>query len=437
MYEPIIEELKRRGVDFSMFILRHPDAEYFLRLSTIRKTHPHLEGFREGRFSVRFMNVIAHIPFIGDLFCLWMAYHWSKVFLKSANTKLLVTTDDRALFYPLAVLRAARSLRISSVLYPAETLMFVQSMKEDKSAVMSYPTLLRKCMRAIVAKSYPTSTCTVRGREVHFYSPRQVLPLLAFRSLLPRNPWVRGSHETLAAVAVNSQAQCEENAAHGVARERMVVTGFPSHDQFARLAYSKQRIRSQFEKEFNVSAPRIFLLLGTHFRGVYNPADLPAVQEEVRDVFAILCEKVPKEYLLVVKLHPNTEAKQWIEYFGKTRRPIIFVHREWDAYRLVTIADDMFMFASSVVMAALSTNARVLAYKLRLPSFDEFFKPFRSITRVADIRELHSALAELKKPPGDEMLKYRTEDRERLGMFDGKNAERFCDLVEKTLRVSI
>lgn len=433
--EPVVEELINRGMQVSLFVLRDPDIAYFERLSVARMRHPTLGGFSPDSTDVRLMHLFGAVPVFGELLRQFLVFRWTNTYLKRVGPDVLIVTDDRALSHPLAVLRAARSRRIPTVLYPSETLMRVAGLEVDKAAIMSYPTLLRRCMRRIVEWSYPASVRNVRGVRAHFYVPSHVLPFLLWHALLPPNPWVRGSNTALKAVAVNSRSQLKEDASHGVLPERMVITGFPPHDRFASLEEDKADLKMQFEQKFNVPpGSKIFLILGTHFRGVYDPAELPAVEREVKEAFRTLCENVPEEFFLVVKLHPNTDAQQWVDYFDRTARPMVFIHREWDAYRLVAIADTIFMFASSVVMAALATDVPVLAYKLRLPSFDAFYRPYRSIALLADVPQLRQALAALETPLSGALHERRLFDRRNLGLFDGKNTERFCNLVEKLIQ---
>ncbi len=435
MNERVMDELREHNVDFSLFILRHPDNAYFDRLKAAQQKYPALSGFKKGSFETALVRFFAHIPFIGELASAYLVYRHARRFLRLSEARALIITDDRALFYPLAALRAAASLKIPTVLFPAETLMLVSGLEQDKAASMSGETFLRKFTRDIVKKHYPKSVRVVNGREAHFYSPRRVLPFLFWPSFLPTNPWVRGSNEALSLVAVNSKAQFEENAIYGILPERMSVTGFPPHDSFvASTKADKNKIRTAFAEEFNApNESKVFLVAGTHFRSVYDASELPAVEREVKEVFQKLCEKIPEEYLMVVKLHPNTEAKQWIDYFGKQKRRIVFVHREWDAYRLLAIADSVFMFASSIVMAGLATNVPIWAYKLRLPSFEAFFKPYRSITLLNDVASLDRELAKFTGVLSSDMREKREKDRAELGMFDGKSAARFYATLEKIL----
>lgn len=437
MNDPVAEELRSRNIRYTPFTLRRPDAEYFRRLVSMREKYPTLSGFERGGI-VTLMELIVRVPILGELFCALCAYYRARRILKDIRAQAIVITDDRALFYPLSVLRAARSLKIPAVLFPAETLMLVSSLEKDKAVTMSRPTFVRRCMRRVVKRFYPASVHRVDGNDAHFYQASRILPFLLWPSFLPRNPWVRGSHAALSAVAVNSAAQLEENASHGVLAARMTVTGFPPHDLFvAGVQKERAAVRSAFDKEFNAIPDRkLFLIIGTHFRGTYDPADFSAVEAEVQEAFRLLCARIPDTYQIVVKLHPNTDANQWIEYFGKPSRPIVFVHREWDAYRLIAIADAIFMFASSVVIAALATDAPIMAYKLRLASFESFYKPYRSLILLSNVKELSQALHSFGHLQNDEHREKRLEDRRKFGMFDGDNSRRFCELLAATVYVT-
>ncbi|PIR82442.1 hypothetical protein COU20_02285 [Candidatus Kaiserbacteria bacterium CG10_big_fil_rev_8_21_14_0_10_59_10] len=432
MFDCVRDELKRRGHSCCVLILREPSEEYFRRVSDFNGADVQIDGFVNGGWHARAVRAGRYIPFFGTLISAWVSYRYVKAYLKRSGAEVFVVTDDRALFYPLAALRAASKLTIPAILLPVETLMRLDALKEDKSSIVPHLTAFRRLARLIIHRMYSANVRMNDGKEAHFYQPRALLPFVLFwRTLLPKNPWVRGSNSAIAKILVNSNAQFEENAVQGLERRCMEVVGFPPHDIVARICRDRSGTKRAFEREFNASAENIFLVLGTHFRGTYDPAEFPAIREELRSVFGIIETFVPDNHTLAIKLHPGIPEGEWNEYLRvlKTRN-VVLVHTQWDAYRLTAIADAVCMFTSSLVMAALATDAPVIAYKLRLRSFDEFYQPYASVRRARTLPELEAQLARGFVLSGEER-EARRDDRARLGMFDGRSTERTANAIEK------
>jgi hypothetical protein len=428
IYRPIRDELARRGIGSDVLVLADPDETYFQKL-TAAQTHESVVGFRRGAMSTTLVRSFGAVPFVDVLVKAIVARAIVRGHLRATRASIFATSDDRALPYPLAALSAARSLAIPSALLPVETILSAYAHAEDKAAIIPAMSPLRRAMRWVVRRAYPQGIWNVNGREVHFYQPRYLVPLLLFRLVrLPRNPWFRGSHPTLARVFVNSPMQADENVRGGIDRARMSVTGFPAHDTASRLRAERTMGKQKFERQFNVSARKIFLVVGMHFRGTYTPSEFPALEAELRDVFALIRDTVPPDHLIVVKLHPNIAPDEWSGYIAQLgARPHIVVHTEWDAYRLIAIADSIFLFTSSVVIASLATDAPILAYKLRLASFDAFYGPYASVRRARTLPELSSALA--RSTWSDEDQKNRLRDRATFGQFDGQCSVRVVDAL--------
>ncbi len=430
MYRTVREELARRGVSSDVLILADPTDEYFKKLQVARSVEP-VFGFEQGRMTTGILRVFGTLPLIDILLKAIITRFIVRQHLRHTGASTLATSDDRALAYPLATLSAARSLLLPIALLPIESFIATHAQTVDKAKVIPAMTGPRSIMRTIIKRLYPQGIrYTSDEKEVHFYQPRYLVPLLVmWPSLLPRNPWVRGSHTALASVFVNSQRQVDENVAGGEDLARMSVTGFPAHDAFIRLYSSRKDEKKLFEKEFKVSAQKIFLLIGTHFRATYAPSEFPLIHREMHELFALIRDNVPADYTIVIKLHPSVKLEEWGDFINELgERPRIIIHSEWDAYRLAATADMIFMFTSALVITALATDVPVVAYKIRLASFDELYQPYKSIRLARTIEELSGQLA-MPISLSDKESALRRDDRKRFGVFDGKCSERIADAL--------
>lgn len=434
MFDSVRAELKRRGVESIVLILRDPTEKYFEELNRVRHSDDEVYGFeRHGRYTSA-LRIWGGLPLVGPLIAAHVAYRFARSLMQREGIDVLATTDDRALIFPLSVLHAARSLSIKSVLLPIETIMFVRALEDDKAAIPEHSSIVKRLMRSVVEHIFPANARERSGHSVHFYQLRTLFPFLLWRSILPKNPWVRGSHAALESVAVNSRMQLEENVRHGVSRDRMYVTGFPPHDRFTSV--DRALVRKELNADLHIrSDSKIFLIVGTHLTGEYTPEQLPAIHRELRDMYATIVRSTPKNYTIVMKMHPQAKRDEDMRFFGSSEsRSVVFLQNEWDVYRLTLVADAVCMFTSSASIAALATDVPVLAYELKFPSYDAFYRPFTSIEKVRTIADLEKALTKVGSTPTNDMLDRRVRDRTELGMFDGKNTERVADLVESLIK---
>jgi len=423
LVEPVLKRLREQGEPFGVFVLRTPDEAYHVQAAKWRTRVPELVCF--GSRASLFLRIMARVPLAGPLVAARFVVWWAGRRLREAKSQLVVVTDDRAIFYPLATLAAARAQSLSVLLYPVETTMFVESMLKDKAALPARG-VLGRLARTWVRYAYPANVRAVAGVEAHFYLPRQVLPFMFWRSLLPADPWVRGSHAALSVLAVNSELQRAENEREGVLT-CTEVTGFPAHDALVLSAPAREAVRSRLAQELGIARQTpLLVFFGTHFTGEFPNERMPAIHQELYQMLAAVSEHTPKPYAVVLKLHPKNRREEWLG-FVKDKR-IVVLDGEWDTYALAAAADATLMFTSSVALAAVATDAPLLAYELHFPSFESFYKPYASAVRLYSPQELGAALRGLA-PLSAGMHAKRLNDRRTLGMFDGNSTTRVVQLI--------
>src|SRR6266851_2582355 len=109
---------------------------------------------------------------------------------------------------------------------------------------------------------------TINGTEVYWRRPSYVLAEWLIVDT-PRMPFVRGSNQVVDVVAVNSEMYRNAVAAADVPAERIVVTGYPRHDEIAEASRCWPQLKERLAR-IGASADRPMILVGL---STFVPAD--------------------------------------------------------------------------------------------------------------------------------------------------------------------
>ncbi|RJQ34489.1 hypothetical protein C4568_02420 [Candidatus Parcubacteria bacterium] len=438
-YEPLVNLLRDRGITFEMLVLAPPTSAYFQSLEEFQRRFPQLSGWERGVYSTRIFAVILRIPLIGPLFAALLFLFIVRRRFAQARYDCIVVSGDRGLFINVILIRAAKAAGVPVLLYPQEAFQSHDMDAKIKSGAVARATVMRTFVRRLTTALYSANFSLVEGAPSYNYVPSYLLPFALWNridTLLPIDPFVRGTNPNLSAVAVNSSDQGEEIRRTLGENNRFFVTGFPAFD-----AVMKQlRMRDQTRTDLLHIRPnqRVLLIIGTHLTENYAPHEFPAAYQEIARIFRLLVDELPSDVLIVYKKHPHREILQDILAIDPAlSERMRIIGREADTYQLVGAADAIFMFASSVIGSAIATDARIWLYHLpNLRGFDEFYHPYHSPPRLNTRDELHKVLPHFFDPLSEEEKKGRDIDRRHNGIYDGRNTERIYEAICTVARTS-
>lgn len=434
-YSPFIIWLGSQHIDYEIIFLKQTISEhdsarlFYYRKMLGEKFITPLEEFRRKPI-IRFFRKIPLLEFAIETF--FTIRHLASFFQKKSYSHL-IASDDRT-HEACVVIAAARQKIPTVILYPVEGLQTLEGallpkLQETKSLP---PSLARNIATMLSKLIYPVNTIHTQNYDASFIAPREVLLLYPLR-IFPKNPWIRGTN-AIDWVAVNSSMQAEENARLGMKSGKMRVTGFPPHDNLHALIQARARGREKFNKILDIDlSKKIFLIVGTSYSDDFHPRQFPALDLEVNQVLTHLSETLQDQFYFIFKPHPRMEPKAQIQMFQKEiGKTIAFLNADWIIYELIGVSDAIMNFVSASTDASLATDVPILSYKLKGRTiFETETARYASVIPVRTMDELKENALSLKKSTvlDPQMKKFRERDRKKFGMFDGKNTERFADLL--------
>ncbi len=431
-YAPLAQELEKRKIDFDVLVLwpRNDSYAKYKKKYGSRLIEPYCTKW--GKFFASSTNAIPRLlrPTSRAIFFL---YTLKKLFQEKCY-KILITSDDRAIIHGI-VMSAAKRAQLKTILYPSESLNYVEDLVEDRLSVFREPTRTARAIAALAMLIHPRNTITAaNGQKLHRYRPREVLELF-FLDILSWNPWIRGANKKTDAVATNSAMQKYDDVLSGNAKEKIFITGFPPYDKLHFYLQNKLDIQKKINSQFGLAQKKLFLIIGTHYNvALYESHEHPLLDAELNSVLALLIETLGNDYNFVFKVHPQKPIAEQRENVDKNLRAnILFVKDEYDAYELIAASDAILNFFSSTILAALATDSPIFCYYLfkKRPMLQKWLEKFRSVTYLANLTETREELSRMQDGVISKNLirKYRQTDRDAAGKFDGKNTERFLRLL--------
>ena len=424
-YEPLIDALKSRGIDFDIILIYPRDDSYqkykIKYGDNLKELYYEKWGayFYQPRYMPIFLRTVSKV--------LFFKFRLKKLF-KNKDYKILVTSDDRAVMH-CAVLSAAKKSGLKTILYPYETPIFVEDLLRERAAQMPKPNLKRKIMLAISKKIFPDNILKYEDREVYRYHPREVIELYPTK-ILSKNPWISGGNSDTDIVATGSQIQKSENSNYGMSVKKMRVTGFPPHDTLSYLL-NLPNSKIQYKKTF--------LILGTHWHlsSLYEH-DGTALNTELNDILKIIISTIPPDYNFIFKVHPQMDFNLQKQNITKELRgKIKFIKNEHNTYDLIKSASITLNFMSSATIGALATDIPILCYRLfkKSTTTSEWSSRFCSTIQLETPQELQQVLLPFAQNTllDKNFKEKRLVDRTKYGKFDGKSTDRFMQLIENML----
>lgn len=413
---------KNNGVNFDSFLAHYKKkcGEKFIVL-------------HEKVFAKKCAWPLGAVPLFGFTLETISAIHHLASFFKGKKYSHLIVSDDR-IYESWIVLAATRRNIPKIILYPVEGLQTLEGallpkLQESEALPQSFIKTIAFSLAKIL---YPSNVIRVQNRDVSFVAPRHVLQLYPLH-IFPKNPWIRGAN-AVDLVAVNSNAQMEENVKLGMNPVKIRVTGFPPHDSLHSLMYERSERKQKLCEILGIDlSKKLFLIVGTSYSDDFHPRKFSALDFEVNQVLARLLQTLPEHFYFIFKPHPRMEPRAQIHMFQKEiGKTISFVSTDWAIYELISVSDAILNFVSASTDASLATDLPIFSYQLRGRTvFETETERYASVTPVRTLKELEEIALGLKKSAmlNPQMKKSREEDRKKFGMFDGENTERFASLL--------
>lgn len=432
-FSPVLSTLSERGCMYDILIASSSSdtVAYFF------KKYPGIIDFTK-KSSFRYIHTLQRVPIVGGIFNFFLLFLLFRKYIRHQGYTHVVVSDDRNYIARL-FLYAAYTSGLFTVLYPTEDIQDVSSWINEKMNldISRKRWMGEKIFKKIVKRFSPAFVKTKNNRDVFFNvptTPTKFINYVVFKAcgFEIKNPWVRGSG-LLSRVAVNSRQQANELLAEDVPVDRLALTGFPPHDNFFSFVENKKKIQTAFGREFHCEEKKIFLIIGTHIDQIWPKSDFPQIHSEMNMLCRSIDTMLGGEYQIVFKVHPRQNMEDQKNIFASDlREKIIFVKSERSVYELIALSDAILLFLSSTALATLGTNVSVMAYQLKeIPQFGEWYKQFPSILQTTGKGALEGGLKKIKDGIFlmDNFLQIREEDKNKYLFFDGKNSERFVNIL--------
>jgi hypothetical protein len=420
---PIIHELDRQNVGYNIITFIAKDDNY----PRVEQLFPgkKVEVFAESR-AFQIGEKLRSTGRLGQAVWLIGALLWLTTYFGLKRPSRLVVSEDVTLWSGLCA-RAARFWRIKCVHLPAENVHFVEGWLYERAREGQ---IVREgWLSKLTQRLYPVNVQTYQGKLLYWYSSLRVLASYPL-GLLPLTPWVRGANH-MDAVAVNSQVQFEENTRYGLDAAQQTVTGFPMHDQLVECLRQRELIKTQILGELGLPTDKkVCLIIGTAPRFVWAEAELPGAYAAHRDLLRALHDRLGEDYAILVKVHPREDRDTFIKRIGDSECAS-FIKTEFSVYQLLAVSDIVLMFLSSTVIASLALDIPIIAYGIyKLAGMEDFYKQYPSVDLAYSLDEINAVLDKIDDPDYIASVRSRrAADREKYGIFDGKNTERVVELI--------
>ena len=431
-YDPVIRLFESFGIDYEILVIkRNRYTDYGSYIEKYNRKYP-------GRIitiydipASKMLSRLSNIKIFGLIAETMLLIDILKTFLLKKRYSHILVSDDR-IIDSCALLKAAKIAGVKNIiLYPVEGFQIVDSLVLTKVQVEQYlPDNSKRDLAAKISKvAYRDNTVSHGNKNFYFYPPNEILRLKQLE-IFPKNPWVRGANAETR-IAVNSNMQLAQNAAHGINRKKMFVTGFPPHDELHKLLQNKTNIIERIKNALLISTnKKIFLIAGTNYSDDFQPTEHERLNSELSSILEAIINNIESDFEIIFKIHPRVQIDQQKNALSEhVKNKIRFVKEEFSVYELIAASDAILNFISASMDASLITDAPIFSYKI--PGrmiFEEEVKGYKSITPVRSLAELNRLMVMLGKIQAFDP-KLREEDRKNFGIFDGNNAQRVLQLI--------
>ncbi|MCD4762107.1 CDP-glycerol glycerophosphotransferase family protein [bacterium] len=427
-FDPLITELKKRNISYDI-IIPVPKSDIHYKYKK-KYSHRMLESFNVD--FIKIQKKYNNIPIFGFLIKTFLLLIYTNKFFKTKKYTHLILTDDRTYNSCVLIKSAKRAKILNIILYPYEGTITVARKQKNRTKQIPTYNLKRKMLMNITKFFYPINFAEFSGKHVYMFTPRMVLKLFLFR-MFPDNPWMLGGNTRVNQVAVNTQIQKQDYIKNNMLENRICVTGFPPHDKLRRMIREKNQIKKEVANALGIDNKKIFLIIGTHFfEGMYKKKEMIEANKIFNVIMDIIIRSLDNNYNIIFKVHPVLDLKLQKEMINKSiKNKITFTKGEFHIHKLIAVSDAVLHFASGAANAVFATDSPLLAYNLDLVSFKEICHAYKSNIMIHTPGELKNVLNKLinNKLQNAKFRQRRMEDRKNFGMFDGKNTERFVQLL--------
>ena len=343
--------------------------------------------------------------------------------LRDENPLSLAVVSDNWLGqgWNLAFLRAARDLDIPTAIVPiaysANKTSLMEMRRQGAELLAGRHPGLRKRFPGQSALDEQT------GREYFFYHP-MALAELDRLGMLPANPWVPGGGLS-GRVLVEGEEAVERLASQGCAREKIVVTGHPSHDGLYGLLQDKKGLRRKLDAAYGLDPDKKLAVASLQQAAEHRVVTWDVHWKNIR----ALCRALSRDGInCLVSLHPRMDPAQYGFVESEYGLPVA---RERLADFLP--AADVFSAAfSSTIFWAILCGIPTISYDLIGQDYD-VFDSFPGVVKVRDTEQLGLELDKLARDPEhySRLALAQREQAAPLAPFDGRSLARVARALLK------
>jgi hypothetical protein len=354
----------------------------------------------------------------------------------------LVVFDDRSGGMGQAVIHEAKRRGLRIVVVPSEGMVDGTELNAAGRLFVGYTVaslswterLIGRLLVAAGIQNY----ATIEGTEVYWRVPSGVLAEWLVVDT-PRRPFVRGSNQAVDVVAVASESYRDAVAAADVPAERIVVTGYPRHDE---IAEGSRALPALQERLARTGAPvgRPIILIGL---STFTPVDPYATEEKQRleDMVFVarsVRSRFPNHTILYTR-HPRTTAERVREVAAPLFDiPDAYLAEGLSTYEAIVLSEIYVPYYSATTYGALAAGKLVLIYDFIRTVYQDIYIGWSKEALYARSREAFLDYLDRLTDPAfrAERMTICRANAASYGKVDGRVHERIAALVDPRLRLA-
>lgn len=211
----------------------------------------------------------------------------------------------------------------------------------------------------------------------------------------------------------------------GIDENNVKALGVPRTDDFFKEEYAVE-IKDRLYKEYPVLKDKKVILFAPTFRGNgAGTAHFPAERFNVKNVL----ERLPEDYMIIIKHHPFVEKKHPVDASVKDR--VLDLSKESEINDLLFITDVLITDYSSVIFEASLLDIPMLFYAFDLEDYvvnRDFYYPFKNFVPGKIVRNVEQ-ITEAIVQEDFELYKVQAFKHRFFDHLDGKSSERVADFI--------
>lgn len=211
----------------------------------------------------------------------------------------------------------------------------------------------------------------------------------------------------------------------GIDEKNVLPLGVPRTDDFFDAAHGKA-IREKIYEEYPVLKNKKVIMFAPTFRG--NGANTAYYPFEMFDVEKLL-EKLPDDYMVIIKHHPFVPERHPVS--DKVKKRVLDLSKESEINDLLFVTDLLITDYSSVIFEASLLDIPMLFYAFDLEDYvvnRDFYYPFKNFVPGKIVRNLEQIISAIEQEDY-EQEKVKTFKHRFFDDLDGKSSLRVADFI--------